>query len=328
MRLPDKLRDAIEDETSASGTPELSRACAQLTSKYKDGQFIQAPLDTPAARSAYLNVRMPATFAANLRVFSEIKTVLPGLEIRTMLDLGAGSGTAMWAAAQAFPSVERFTLVERDGELIESGRRLAFAAGSSAIREARWMRQDLTSDLPVDAHDLVVISYALGELTESSGSDLLRRAWLLSQKLVVVIEPGTPRNFQHVLAARNMFIGNGAHIVAPCPHAGPCPLASAGDWCHFAQRLERTSTHRRMKGGALGYEDEKFSYFVAAKYPVQLPDARIVRHPGIHSGHVKLTLCTPEGLCCPTIGKSRKEEYRAARRADWGDAWTTNDSHS
>jgi hypothetical protein len=31
----------------------------------------------------------------------------------------------------------------------------------------------------------------------------------------------------------------GAHVAAPCPHDGPCPLAGSRAWCHFGQRFHR-----------------------------------------------------------------------------------------
>jgi ribosomal protein RSM22 (predicted rRNA methylase) len=100
-------------------------------------------------------------------------------------------------------------------------------------------------------------------------------------------------------------------------------MALAGDWCHFSQRVERTSQHRQLKGGALGYEDEKFSYVIARKDSVKPAGARIVRHPGKHSGHVQLTLCTPEGrIENQTITRSSKAAYKLARKAEWGDLWT------
>jgi ribosomal protein RSM22 (predicted rRNA methylase) len=93
-------------------------------------------------------------------------------------------------------------------------------------------------------------------------------------------------------------------------------MAAAGDWCHFSQRVERTSQHRQLKGGALGYEDEKFSYLIAAKSTVLSKGARIVRHPGKHSGHVQLALCTAEGkLENHTVTRSSKEAYKRARKA-------------
>lgn len=98
-------------------------------------------------------------------------------------------------------------------------------------------------------------------------------------------------------------------------------MAASADWCHFARRLERTSEHRRMKGGALGYEDEKFSYLVLAKQMASKAESRIVRHPITHSGYIQLTLCTTTGLQQETVTRSKKEAFRAARRAKWGDEW-------
>jgi ribosomal protein RSM22 (predicted rRNA methylase) len=33
----------------------------------------------------------------------------------------------------------------------------------------------------------------------------------------------------------------GAHVVAPCPHDGRCPLSGPGAkaWCHFGARFQR-----------------------------------------------------------------------------------------
>ena len=119
------------------------------------------------------------------------------------------------------------------------------------------------------------------------------------------------------------MLAQGQHIAAPCPADAECPMKNrSGDWCHFAARVERTSLHRRLKSGELGYEDEKFSYLVFARDPAapQAP-ARILRHPVHGKGHIKLTLCEAPTVREVTIGKSDKESFREARRAKWGDAW-------
>jgi len=41
----------------------------------------------------------------------------------------------------------------------------------------------------------------------------------------------------------------------------------------FPSDVQRHSQHRQLKGGELGYEDEKFSYLVAAKAGELQPDA-------------------------------------------------------
>src|SRR5206468_1807314 len=115
---------------------------------------------------------------------------------------------------------------------------------------------------------VTVASYVLGELSVGQVEQVIRAAWLKTNNLLVLIEPGTPEAFRGIHAARTLLLGSGAHLVAPCPHHETCPMFNIGDWCHFAARLERTAEHRRLKAGALGYEDEKFSYIVASKDPV------------------------------------------------------------
>ena len=269
-----------------------------------------------ADRAAYLVTRIPATYAANVYVFAEL-TMRVAAPIKSMLDLGSGPGTAMWAAAAAMPNLSSFTALERDVALIDVGRRLA--ARNQRLHSATWMNSDLRAQASYPARDLVVLSYALNELPDPLA--ILRAALAAARVALVIIEPGTPAAFTNVLGARDLLIKSGAQIAAPCPHHNACPLVVRNDWCHFAVRLERSAEHRRLKGADLGYEDEKFSYVIASKLPVERPEARIVRHPLKHSGHVKLTLCTAADLKQPTITKSQKLLYRHARKAEWGDPW-------
>ena len=45
-------------------------------------------------------MRMPACYAATARVLHELHECRPGLQPESMLDFGAGPGTATWAARQ------------------------------------------------------------------------------------------------------------------------------------------------------------------------------------------------------------------------------------
>jgi ribosomal protein RSM22 (predicted rRNA methylase) len=135
---------------------------------------------------------------------------------------------------------------------------------------------------------------------------------------LVVVEPGTPEGFRRILDARSRLLEAGATTVAPCPHDAPCPLP-ADDWCHFAVRLARTSAHRRAKDAQLAHEDEKLSYTIVAREPGPRAVARILRHPQIRSGHVRLKLSTPSGIEEAVISKRDGELYRRARRASWGE---------
>jgi ribosomal protein RSM22 (predicted rRNA methylase) len=322
MRLSAELQDAIQRETDKVDRRKLALATAQLTEHYKAADFSTPAVATEAHRAAYLAVRFPATYAAICRVFAEIKLRAPECGITSLLDLGSGPGTALFAAAEQFPQLQQATLIESDAAWIAVGQRLAEQSESTVVQQAQWLEQDLRSGLSCDKHDLVVISYTLGELPQAAAEAVLNKAWKCAGKFLVLIEPGTRRGFAAINAMRSALLTNAATIVAPCSHHFACPMAAAGDWCHFSQRVERTSQHRQLKGGALGYEDEKFSYLIAATNNLPSATARIVRHPGKHSGHVKLVLCTTEGkIENRTITRSSKEAYKHARKAEWGDSW-------
>src|SRR5262249_38193509 len=154
----------------------------------------------------------------------------------SLLDLGAGAGAATWAAAQIF-ALERITCLEHNAAFAAIGQRLASASDSAALRVARWLTGDVGAldDLP--AHDVVVLSYVLGEIPEPQIEQVIRAAWRKATSLLVLVEPGTPDSFRRVHAVRALLLAGGAHLVAPCPHAQACPMLATGDWCHFAARL-------------------------------------------------------------------------------------------
>ena len=50
--------------------------------------------------AAYNIMRMPATFAVAFRVLRELRICRPEISPSSLLDFGAGPGTAIWAAQQ------------------------------------------------------------------------------------------------------------------------------------------------------------------------------------------------------------------------------------
>lgn len=322
MRLPEYLTNAIAQFGSGDRPSALAVASRELTHRYKTASFSTPAIHSSADRSAYLAVRFPATFAVNMRVLSELRRPAPEAKVSSLLDLGAGPGTSLFAAAELFSDLASATLVEADPQWLRLGKQLAERSPNAAVRNAQWLQRDLRDAAEFALSDLIIISYALGEMASSALEQVLPRAWNSAQKFLVLIEPGTKRGFAAINAARTVLIQQGAGILAPCPHREVCPMAAAGDWCHFSQRLERTAEHRRIKGASLGYEDEKFSYLIATRLELSPAQARIVRHPQKHSGHIQLDLCTSRGrMEKTTITKSIKDTYKRARQAEWGDEW-------
>ena len=263
---------------------------------------------TPAAVAAYLAYRAPATYAAAAFVFRHVARQRPDWRPRSLLDVGAGPGVATWAALEQWPSLDSLTLVEVEPEMLAAGREL--------LPEGRWVAGDAAAAR--GPADLVLVSYVLGELDDPPTA--AARLWAEAADTIVVVEPGTPAGYRRVLAARAAVIELGGHTVAPCPHDLACPLP-ADDWCHFAARLPRSRLHRRAKGADLGWEDEKLSYAVLSREPVAPAGSRIIRPPQVHSGHVRLVTSDRDGAVRErTVSRKQGEAYRAARKADWGDA--------
>lgn len=297
MRLPEELQSAIDRIIENASPKVLAKAREALTSDYREGK--SSPFADEAKRLAYLVARMPATFAAAYKVLGNV----PG-KVRHLLDLGAGPGTVSWAAKELFPELEKLTLIEKSPEAITLGKEL--------MPNAEWIQQSLNG--PIPSADVAVLSYVIGELDEVE--ELIRKCWDAVECLVI-IEPGTMKGAALIRKVRQQLIDLGAHIVAPCPHMLACP----SDWCHFAARVERTRLHRQIKGGALGHEDEKFSYVIAAKSGEPSCENRIVRHPMKGSGHVRFTVCAKSGkLEEKIVTRSDKQMYRLARDAEWGDS--------
>lgn len=350
--IEEELRRALAGLVDGLPPKQAAGAVQRLIDSYRG----TTPTSAPVLRGrpdvvAYAAYRMPATFGAASAALSALAARVPHWAPGGHLDLGGGTGAAVWAAARVWgdgaagadgaepEEPRRTTVLDWAEPALALGRELAVAAGgaegAAALRGVRWRRRSLRSaapggeaDAPLPEADLVTVSYVLGELDEAdrgAAVDAALGAVAGSGGAVVVIEPGTPDGYERVRTARRQLTDAGLRILAPCPHSGRCPIEPGTDWCHFSARIGRSSLHRRVKGGSLPYEDEKYAY-VAAAGPALAPAAaapsRIVRRPQLRKGQVLLDLCEAgEGLRRSTVTKRHGAAYRAARDAAWGDAW-------
>jgi len=316
MSLPLSLQQAIDILLSSNRLSQLNQARQELTTRYREKQSHAQFMVTDEQRYSYIATRFPATYAAIKAILKAIEERAPHLTLETALDLGSGPGTALWALNQQFPAMQSYTLIEQDETLINLGQKL-IKLSQVNFPVIHWQQAKIEQMDSFFPHDLVICSYAIGELNQQMILPLVDKAWQATQQLLVIVEPGTPVGFERIRAIRAHLIQSGAYLVAPCPHQLACPM-TGGDWCHFAARVQRSSTHRQLKGGSLGYEDEKFSYVVASKSPYSLPESRVLRHPIHHSGHVQLKLCTSEGVKEPIISRKMGKLYKQMKHIEWG----------
>ncbi|KAK1419168.1 hypothetical protein QVD17_28328 [Tagetes erecta] len=289
-------RELIEDPYKYVGCSKrwkIKSSYGDIGFKYRDDQTI-----------AYVASRMPAVFSACHRVLSEVKRRLPEFSPTTVLDFGAGTGSAFWALREVWPhSMKKVNLIEPSQSMQRAGLSLREGLkivpdikGYGSIQALSQHISKSTTSKSDRKHDLVIASYVLGEIPSFKDRiTIVRQLWEFTKDVLILVEPGTPHGSDIISQARSHILWMekrksrklakasneasmdlmthkcGAHIVAPCPHDGACPLDNSGKYCHFVQRLQRTTSqlaYKQSNGIPLrGFEDEKFSYVVFRRGP-------------------------------------------------------------
>ncbi len=212
------LRRAIEGTIRAE--PALNARAAALSEAYRSGVepdegASHRHLQHPASAEAYAAARMPATFAAVARALGAAADRLPGFQPASLLDAGAGTGAASWAATAVWTSLVELTLVDREAAAIALGRRLATtAAAPGRVAGARWVIGDVDAELSPQS-DLVVAAYLLGELPASEMDRAVARLWAATTGVLVLVEPGSRAGFERIRRARTALIEAGGTVAAP-----------------------------------------------------------------------------------------------------------------
>jgi ribosomal protein RSM22 (predicted rRNA methylase) len=319
--LPAELKAALDARLQGFSRSDAAGSAASISRTYRDGGG-SAAIRSETDALAYALARMPATYAAVTASLNALREIAPDFAPKTLLDIGAGPGTASWAAAQAFPSLQGFALVDANSALRALA--LDLAAESARLGEIDYRQGEARAMLEQTAPaDLVVASYMIGEIGEAERGALLELMWARTRGALVIVEPGTPAGYRRIIAAREQLVASGAHVAAPCPHDGKCPL-SPPDWCHFTQRLPRSRAHKQIKEADVPFEDEKFSYVALTHSPFARHPARVLAQPAVGKVEVSAKLCTAEGLLVAKVPRRAKANYARARRWRWGDAVDTN----
>ncbi len=327
MEFPGEVRAELERGLEGVDIKELAANAERVSKRYRDNVCGAAKVsgvkdNFVSARGrgeimAYAAARMPATFGAAARALSLSMESYTG-EISSVLDVGAGTGAASLAAYELF-GAEDIVCFERDPDMSALGERLLKAGGINA----RWIKGDLSETIPVRA-ELVICAYCLSELKAGERAAAVKRLWSAAEKLLVIVDTGTPAGFGIIKAARGELTGLGGNILAPCPHECDCPLDKE-DWCHFTARVARSALLKRLKNGDAPYEDEKFCFLAVSREKYPRCGARVLRHPLIESGRVTLRLCQSGGISDRLITRN-SPMFKAGRKARCGDALEINEN--
>lgn len=315
--LPAELRAALEAKLQGLSRNDAAKRAALISKTYR-GDGNSGAITSEADALAYALARMPATYAAVTASLNALLELRPDFAPANLLDVGAGPGTASWAAAEAFSSLHRFALLGNNAALRVLA--LDLAGNSARLHDIDYRAGEAHAALAeAERADLVVASYMIGEIGETERTALADAMWAKTRGVLLIVEPGTPAAYGRIIALRAQLIASGAHVAAPCPHDGQCPL-HAPDWCHFTQRLPRLRAHMQVKGAELPFEDEKFTYVVLTRTPLARRFARVLAQPLVSKVEVTAKLCTADGLEIAKVPHRDKTTYARARRWRWGDS--------
>jgi ribosomal protein RSM22 (predicted rRNA methylase) len=312
MQLPSALTTALDALLEGVPRKELAAAAKAMSEGYRGGKTSHG-IVTPLQALAYAVARMPATYAATSAVFARLAEAMPDFAPASLLDVGAGTGAASWAALTQWPELKKVAMLEPNPALRELARKLGSA-------ETEFLSGKLDADKP--QADLVVASYVLAELPENKAARVAVDLWNSAGQALALVEPGTPQGFARIRAARAALIEAGAQVAAPCTHNNACPL-QGDDWCHFSQRLARSRDHMLLKEATVPFEDERYSYVVVTREQhasgARILDSRILAPSLEGKPGLTFKLCDGAGLRTHFVAARDKDEHRRVKKRGWGD---------
>jgi SAM-dependent methyltransferase len=291
---PDELREVAAAVGRLS--TGLTRDRALAGARYMDEEKLLG---------AYLLFYWPVSYLQARGTISELPR-----RPRTVLDLGSGPGPMAFAALDAGAS--EVVAADRSGKALATARTLAADAGEPlATREWAPGRGRSLVDLAGGRRfDLVTMGHVVNELFAGPDADA-RRADLLEEAAallapggsLLVVEPALRDTSRALLRVRDLLVGRGFTVRAPCLFRGPCPaLLRETDWCHAERPIDPPPLVAQIgKAAGLRKEAVKMSYLVLAPRgeawaePPQGRVFRIVSEPLPSKGRLRYMGCGPEG---------------------------------
>ena len=313
--LPPRLKAAADALLEGVSRKDLAAASQSISGLYRKGEGSAQAVSRDADALAYLVARLPATYAVAVAALAQVAEAVPEFAPASLLDVGAGPGTASWAASETW-NLAQIAMTDSNPRFLDLARTL----WQEQDTLAQFVANDLGHAAELPRADLVIASYVLAEIAPTAQQRTVDKLFAATADILVLIEPGTPQGFERIRAARAQLIGQGANVLAPCTHANACPMTGP-DWCHFSQRLPRSRDHMKAKGANVPYEDERYSWIAVSRARRSAFDgqARVLAPPKDAKPGITLKLCTPRGLENRFVARRDREVFAALRRSDWSD---------
>src|SRR5262245_3445796 len=136
--LPPDLSSALDRLAHGKSRRELIQRAEAISQRYRAGVASREAIRSSDDALAYAFTRLPATYAANAAVHAAVRDAWPEFAPRTVIDAGAGPGTAAWAAAEQFAALEHIRLIDDNPHLRALALSCLQAGNAPALRNATY----------------------------------------------------------------------------------------------------------------------------------------------------------------------------------------------
>lgn len=341
--LPREIERIIIQLTGLNDPSTMVRRRRELRSLADD--FFQNQATKNQYLPSYLAYHFPTNLMKTYAVTKEIDAAFPDLMAGRrrfrVLDLGCGSGAAMFGFFFSHNQTAGSVQFDLQG----------FDSSSPALNQCRVIAGQLQAVYPnLNVHvnrraldpsgaygingtyDAILCVNFLVESSAPSFSDSrVISQWLHRLNpngLLLIIEPALKSTSRRLMSLRTELSKiAGVQIIRPCLHTSPCPLLAIEtreEWCHETIPWQPPDFMIQLNQGLRREIDRlKFSYLVLARIDRTTPDKsefRVISRRLKEKGKVKCFLCTPEGYVeLYRLDKDRDEANAAFDSIQQGD---------
>jgi ribosomal protein RSM22 (predicted rRNA methylase) len=330
ITLPTNIDKAITDILAKNDPILWLRSANSLSSKYRaeritpNFNYIKDFHDA----LGYLALRASSTYSQIYGALQSVRELNPNWKPESILDLGSGPGTAIWAAEELFPSLNNAIAVERDKNFINSGQEIAQSLNNIKVE---WQQTDLSKSLPklYESFDLIIIANVLNEMDKDGLEKTVNFVKNHCNGIIIIIEPGTPYGYEVITAAENKLHNPQLTLIAPYIKN---TFIDSSD-VNFIQRIKRPDFQKRVRQTQRkkeldktkllppsDWEESKYYYIAYSKFKSELfPTKRLLDKPKQYKPFMEIKVLTKDGIKTEQILKRDKLNYRLAKKAKWGD---------
>lgn len=185
--------------------------------------------------SAYVAYYLATNYPKLASVLSMVDIKLEDYE--TIVDIGTGPGTFLFAAHALNPSIELVGIDKSDLMLTQAMKLMkGLGVNSPSSFGTKLISQKREKTL-------FLFSHSLNEMSESEIDKYIKE---IGDQDILVIEPGTKEVYQKLMIFREKMIGLDYHIHFPCSSNASCNMDAEHDWCHQYIMVKHSEDVERM----------------------------------------------------------------------------------